>query len=169
MNSQRLNPDGERALLLAVQAIDKAQPADHLRRGATLVELGDWYMCGALPAKALQSYRDAWKDLTLGGSTAPLAAPRQLAYRAPSSSVSRSRLTERDNIEEHFIEARFTVTREGRTADVTTSATDATESQQKIVLAAVKRARYAPRFENGEPADTQDVKLRERLISKKPR
>src|SRR5207245_179371 len=104
---------------------------------------------GSVPAKAMQAYREAWRDLTLAGSTAPLAAPRQLSYRAPSSSVARSRLGERDNTEEHFVEASFTVTRDGRTTDVTASATDATESQQKVVLAAVRKAHYAPRFESG--------------------
>jgi hypothetical protein len=49
-----------------------------------------------------------------------------------------------------------------------TSATNAPESQQKAVLAALRKARYAPRLENGEPVDTTGVKLRERLLSKKP-
>jgi tetratricopeptide (TPR) repeat protein len=167
-NSQRLNPDGERALLLALTAIDKAQPVDHMRRGVALVELGDWYVSGGVLPRGLQAYREAWKEFELGGSTAMLAAPRQLAYRAPWSSVTRSR-AERDNLEEHFVEASFTVTKEGRTTDVTTTDTDATESQQKGVLAALRKARYAPRLENGEPADTQGVKFRERLLSKKPR
>jgi hypothetical protein len=72
-------------------------------------------------------------------------------------------------MEEHFVEATFTVTKDGRTTDVIASETDATESQQKAVLSAVRKARYAPRLEDGEPADTEGVKLRERLLSKKPR
>jgi len=72
-------------------------------------------------------------------------------------------------MEEHFVEATFTVTKDGRTTDVITSDTDATESQQKAVLSAIRKARYAPRLEDGEPADTAGVKLRERLLSKKPR
>ena len=72
-------------------------------------------------------------------------------------------------MDEHFVEASFTVTKDGRTTDVSTSDTDATEAQQKVVLAAVRRARYAPRLENGEPVDTEGVKLRERVLSKKPR
>jgi protein TonB len=81
--------------------------------------------------------------------------------------VSRSK-ADHDNLEEHFVEVSFTVTKEGRTTEVMASDTDATESQQKAVLSAVRRARYAPRLENGEPADTAGVKLRERLLSKKP-
>jgi tetratricopeptide (TPR) repeat protein len=167
-NSQQLNPDGERAILLALRAIDKTAPRDHMRRGAALVELGDWYMSAGVLSRGLHSYRYAWKEFELGGSTVALAAPRQLAYRAPLSSVTRSQ-TEHDNLEEHFVEITFTVTKEGRTAEVTTSDTDATQSQQKAVLAAVRKARYAPRLENGEPTDTPGVRFRERLLSKKAR
>jgi tetratricopeptide (TPR) repeat protein len=154
-HSQQLNPDGERAILMAIRAIDKTQPLDHRRRGIALVELGDWYMCAGVLSRGLHSYEYAWKEFELGGSTEALAAPRQLAYRAPLSSVSRSNA--------------FTVTQDGRTAEVTTADTDATESQQKAVLLAIRKARYAPRLENGAPADTQGVKFRERLLSKKPR
>jgi TonB family protein len=72
-------------------------------------------------------------------------------------------------MEEHFVEVSFTVTKDGRTTDITTSATDATESQQKPVLAAIRKARYAPRLEKGEPTDTEGVRFRERVLSKKPR
>jgi tetratricopeptide (TPR) repeat protein len=167
-NSQRLNPDGERAILLALSALDKAHPVDHMRRGGALVELGDWYVSGGVLPRGLQAYREAWKEFELAGSTAVLAAPRQLAYRAPLASVTRTK-ADRDNMEEHFVEVSFTVTKDGRTTDVSTSDTDATESQQKVVLAALRKARYAPRLENGEPADTRGVKFRERLLSKKPR
>ncbi len=164
----QLNPDGERAILMALRAIDKTEPLDHMRRGAALVELGDWYTSGGVLSRGLESYRYAWKEFALGGSTVALAAPRQLAYKAPLASVSRAK-AEHDNLEEHFVEATFTVTKEGRTAEVTTSDTDATESQQKVVLSAIRRARYAPRLQNGEPTDTAGVKFRERLLSKKPR
>jgi tetratricopeptide (TPR) repeat protein len=167
-NSQRLNPDGERAILLALRAIDKAEPVDHMRRGVALVELGDWYVSAGVLPRGLQAYREAWRDFELGGSTAALAVPRQLAYRPPASSVARAK-GDLDNMDEHYVEASFTVTKDGRTADVTTSDTDATESQQKAVLSAIRKARYAPRLENGEPADTEGVKLRERVLSKKPR
>jgi hypothetical protein len=43
---------------------------------------------------------------------------------------------------------------------------DAAESTQKSVLSAMKKARYAPRLENGEPVDTENVVWRERLLIK---
>jgi len=67
------------------------------------------------------------------------------------------------------VEVTFTVTKEGRTADIATTATDAPESQQKAVVTAIKRARYAPRFAGGEPVDTPAVTWRERLMLKKPK
>jgi tetratricopeptide (TPR) repeat protein len=166
---QRLNPDGERAIFLALKAINKAQPVDHMRRGTALSELGDWYASSDDWVMSLKSYREAWREFSQGGSTAALATPRQLAYRSPSASVSRMKSGDHDDMEEHYVEASFTVTKEGKTTDFTVASTDATDSQQKTVLSALRKARYAPRFEQGEPADTRDVRFRERLLSKKPR
>ncbi len=167
-SNQRMNADGERAAILAVQVIQKNQPVNNLTLGTTLLELGDWYMCEGQIAKAMQVYTESWKDLTLGGSTAALEAPRQLAYRAPNSSITRSKLSA-DNIEEHFAQANFTVTKDGKTADVKIASADAPESQQKQLVSALKRARYAPRFVGGVPVDTPDVTLRERLVMKRPK
>src|SRR5206468_7643769 len=138
-----LNPDGEKALLLALQTLDKMRTVDHQLRGTTLTELGDWYLCADQTDKSLARYREAWKELEQAGSTAPLDAPRQLAYRAPASSVTRSPLAERTNAEEHSVEATFTVTRDGHVTNVTTNSSDASTGQQRLVLVALKRARYA--------------------------
>src|SRR5262249_31708596 len=154
---------------LALQTIDKSQPADHALRARALLELGDWYLCAGQTEKSTAQYREAWKELELAGDTAAVAAPRQPAYRAPDSSATRSPLAERDNSEEHVVEVTFTVTRDGRTSAVFTDSADASDGQQKSVLIAVRRARYAPRLENGEPVETTGVKLQERLLSKKPR
>jgi hypothetical protein len=151
-----------------LRVINKQQPVDHRRRGLAFIELGDWYLSGGTLAQGLQAYREAWRDFEAVGSTAPLAAPRQLAYRPPLSSVTRYK-GDRDNMEEHFVEATFTVTKEGRTTEVKTSSSDAPESQQKTVLSALRKAHYAPRLEHGEPVDTQGVTFRERLLAKKPR
>ena len=164
-----LNPDGEKALLLALQTLDKMRPVDHQLRGTTLTELGDWYLCADQADKSLTRYREAWKELQQAGSAAALDVPRQLAYRTPASSAARSALAERDNTDEHSVQATFTVKRDGHTADVITNSSDATAAQQKIVLAAVRRARYAPRLLNGEPVDTEGVTLLEKLLSKRPR
>lgn len=166
-DSVRLNPDGERALRLALTAIDKVEPIDRAQRGETLVELGDWYLSGSATARALDTYREAWKDLALGGSTKVLEAPRLLAYRPPVASTTRSRL-DPATADSSSMEVSFTVTREGRTTNVVTVSSDAPESTANSMLNAVRKARYAPRLENGEPAETQGVTMTERLLTVKP-
>jgi tetratricopeptide (TPR) repeat protein len=162
-NVLRLNPDGERALRMALQTLDRNEPVDHKRRGETLVELGDWFTSGGAFTKGVEQYREAWKELSLAGSTALLDAPRLIAYRPPSSSVMRSSLNS-ENSEEHFVELKLTVTPEGRTADIVQGDTDAPESMQKSVQTAARKARYSPRFEGGEPVATPGVTLRERVL-----
>lgn len=162
---QRLNPDGERALRLALNAIEKADPVDHKKRGETLTELGDWYASAGSFTKGVEVYKEAWKELNAAGSTALLDKPRMLAYRPPASSARRSRL-DSDESEERFVEVRYTVTKDGRTDHVETVSSDAADSSQKAVISAMKKARYAPRMENGEPVDTTDVVWREKLLIK---
>ena len=89
-NTQRLNPDGERALKLALLAIDRAKPVNHKLRGETLIELGDWYLSGGAITGAIQTYGEAWKELAQVDATAALEAPRLIAYKGPSSSLKRS-------------------------------------------------------------------------------
>ncbi len=164
-DSQRLNPDGERALQMALEALEKAEPVDHARLGQALVELGDWYLTGNSLTKAMDAYRRAWKELSLGGSTEILEAPRMLAYRPPTSSVTRSRLDPAE-AQERFVEVSFTVTTTGRTANVQVVGGNGTESQRRAVVNAVRKARYAPRLADGEAVETTDVRLTERLLSR---
>ena len=164
-DGQRMNPDGERALRLALAAIEKAQPIDHQKRGDTLVELGDWYMSAGALAKGQDVYREAWKDLAQVNNTKLLEGPRILAYRPPPSSARRSKIPP-DEAEEHYVEVRYTVLKDGRTDKVELANSDAAESTQKSVVSAMKKARYAPRMENGEPVDTPDVAFRERILVK---
>lgn len=162
---QRLNPDGERALRLALNAIDKASPVDHQKRGETLIELGDWYASAGSFTKGVDVYKEAWKELNTAGSTTLLDKPRMLAYRPPASSVRRSHLDSEES-EERFVEVRYTVTKEGRTDHMETVSSDAADASQKAVVSAMKKARYAPRIENGEAVDTPGVVWREKLLIK---
>jgi TonB family protein len=164
--NQRMNADGERALKMALAALESQTPADREKRGQTLVELGDWYLSAGDTPKALDTYKDAWKELSQAGSTELLSAPRQLAYRPPAASISRSRIDPKD-AEEKYVEVRFTVTNDGHTSDIETASSDAPPGLQKSVVNAVKKARYSPRLENGEPSQTTGVVLRERVMVKR--
>lgn len=165
----RLNPDGERALKLALEALARAQPPDQQARAGTLVELGDWYLIGGALARAHDAYRQGWTESQAAGGTAlaTLQQPRRLAYRPPSISISRASPTRPDEWEERFVEVRFTVGTDGRVASVETAATNAPAAAERSVQFAVRRARYAPRLENGEPVETTGVLLRERVLVRK--
>lgn len=165
----RLNPDGERALKLALEALSRSQPPDLQTRAGTLVELGDWYLIGGALARAHDAYRQGWSESQAAGATAlvMLQQPRRLAYRPPSIAVSRATPTRPDEWEQRFVEVRFTVGTDGRVSALETASTDAPGAAERAVQFAVKRARYAPRLENGEPVETTGVLLRERILVKK--
>jgi hypothetical protein len=66
------------------------------------------------------------------------------------------------------VETRFTVTRDGKITDITSPTTDVSEPVVKSVINAVRRARYAPRIDNGEPVDTPDVVYIEQVAVRIP-
>jgi tetratricopeptide (TPR) repeat protein len=158
----QLQRRGEQALRFAVQIIEKNEPLNHRLRGETVVELGDWFMIGGNTARAIEQYRDAWRSLELASDTTLLQQPRQLARRASAFSVERSRVDPAEATLKD-VETRFTVTREGKVLDVTSPTTDVSEPIVRTVISSMRRARYAPRLENGEPVDTQDVQFVERV------
>ena len=160
----RLNPEGERALKLAVLIQAKVKPANHAKLGATLMDLGDYDLLGNSVPVALDAYRQAWTEFSAEGNTAVLQAPRRISYRPPASSATRARPAKPDEYEERFVEARFTVTREGKVTDAVVGASDANPAVEKAVLAAVRKARFGPRIEAGLPVETKGVTLRERVL-----
>ena len=164
-DAQRLNPDGDRALRLAMQAIDKNQPIDHKRRGDTLLEVGDWNMSAGGLARGIDAYREAWKEYVAAGDTTVLTQPRLLMYRPPPSSSKRSSLKP-DEADAHFVEVKFNVTKDGRTENVEVAGSDAPENAQRATVSAVKKARYSPKLEAGEPVETRGVTLREKILLK---
>lgn len=158
----RLGADGERALLLALQVLERVQPLDHRLHGETLVDLGDWYMTGGAVSRAIQTYEKAWPDLSVSGATALLTRPEQLAYRPPTSSVSRTRLDPED-YQAQPVELRLSVGKDGKVSDVVALPGAAPEAAVRSVIAAARKARYRPRFEAGKPVETRDVPMLERI------
>ncbi len=167
-NTDRLNPDGERALRIAIETL-ASEPVDRLERGDTLVELGDWYLTGSESRLAADAYAAAWDDLVAAGDTQQLDAPRPIAYRAPATAISRFKGGDIEDYDERSVEAMFTVTTEGRLDAVEVRSSDAPKNAEKSVVSALRRARYAPRIVDGRPVDTPGVVHREVLLIKKPR
>jgi TonB family protein len=156
------NSDGETALVTALKIFD-ANPGKALgERAQTMIELGDWRLTSGDWRQAMNAYREAWKALKEPGAagTAALESPFPVIYRAPAAARPPQ---DTDKYTQHYAEIEFTVTAEGRVKDAKLGTSDVSEATGKLVLSAVKRARYRPRFVNGEPVASTGVRYRETI------
>jgi hypothetical protein len=64
---------------------------------------------------------------------------------------------------------RVHVGRDGKVIEPAVESSDAPEAAQKSAVFALRRARYAPRLENGEPVETEGVPFRETLFVRIPK
>ncbi len=160
--STALNDAGEDALELALEVLDKHPEEAVALRGETLVDLGDWYMIAGRTRDAMREYKEAWSALSAPGAagTGILDTPIQLIYRPPSSG-KRNPTVDPEEYTEHFVEAEFTVTPEGRAKDPKVVADDVSDPTSKSVLTSIKRSRYRPRYVDGGPVTTSGVRHRQ--------
>jgi tetratricopeptide (TPR) repeat protein len=154
---------GESALTTALAIVDANAPVDQVVRGAVLADLGDWYLTTNSLRRAYDNYAESWKAFALAGSTHYLEKPRPLAIRPSISSVDRSQL-EPAEAEVKLVEMRFTVDRDGRVDNVTSPTTDVPEPIVRNAVASMKRARFAPRIENGAAVPTENATYVERVL-----
>ncbi len=154
---------GETSLITALEIIDSNSPVDQKLRGEVLTDLADWYLVTNITRRAYETYAAAWQSLAAAGDTKLLEAPRLLAYRPSVSNVDRSQLDPAESVVK-VVELRFTVDRDGRVDDVTSPTTDVPESIVRNSMSSMKRARYAPRIENGAAAATPNVEFQERVM-----
>ena len=156
---------GESTLTAALAIVDANEPVDQQMRGEVLTDLGDWYLIGNALRRSYDSYAEAWKSFGLVNNTAYLGAPRVLGYRPSISSVERSQLEPADAVVK-LVEMHLTVDRDGHVDEVTSPTTDVPEAIVRSSITAMKRARYAPRVENGAPVPTENVVFVERVMIK---
>jgi tetratricopeptide (TPR) repeat protein len=158
-----LNPDGEDALEFALKVFD-SHPGEALaQRAETLIELGDWRLTAGTTRTAMEAYREAWNVLSTPGApgTAALDSPAVVVYRPPTG--ARPPRSDQDKYTQRHAEVEFTVTADGRVRSATLGANDAGDIAGKSVLTAIKRARYRPRFVDGNPVETTGVRYKETI------
>ncbi|NDE00875.1 MAG: hypothetical protein EBZ91_03770 [Gammaproteobacteria bacterium] len=152
----RLNNDGERALRFALAILDAQKPIDTALRSDL--------------SRANGLYADAWKALDATPEQRKwLESPRLLFYRAPATAASRLRPADPSEYVAREVRFRIRVGRDGKVIESTVESSDAPEATQKSAAFALRRARYAPRLENGEPAESEGVPFRETLLVKIPK
>lgn len=166
----RLNNDGERALRFALAILDAQKPIDTALRSEVLAQLADWHLIAGNLNRANGLYADAWKALDATPEQRKwLEAPRLLFYRAPATAASRLRPADPSEYVAREVRFRIRVGRDGKIIESTVESSDAPEATQKSAAFALRRARYAPRLENGEPAESEGVPFRETLLVKIPK
>ena len=157
------NRGGEAALKRALQIIEAHPETGAAERAKALMDLGDWNMFAGYTGKALQAYRDTWAALSAPGGvgTAAFEVPVQVYYRPPG--VTRPPSVDADKFAEYFAEVEFTVAADGQVRDVTLAEGNVPEETSKLLVRAIKSARYRPRFMDGTAVDTSGVKHRETI------
>jgi tetratricopeptide (TPR) repeat protein len=154
---------GESSLTAALEVVESNTPVNQRVRAEVLTDLGDWYLTANGTRRAYDTYAEAWKAFAEAGDTRPLEVPRVLAYRPSISSVDRSQLDPTQAVIK-LVEMHFTVDRDGRVDDVTSLTTDVPDAIVRNSMASMKRARYAPRIQNGAAVPTTDVVFVERVL-----
>lgn len=168
---KRLDPAGQHFLDTALELLQNAHgPLGTKIKRDTLIDLGDWLWVGGDYKAATMKYATAWDLLTTqerasDGPDNPLAQPVLLYYEEPRAAV-RNPKAKPEDLAEKFVEMQFPVNDRGRVGDIKVTNSDASESQQKSVMAAVHRALYRPRMVDRKLASTDDVKLREIIYVK---
>ena len=155
--------EGEAALKLAVEILDAQPECDAAERGRAQLDLGDWRMFAGHTDQALEAYREAWAALSApgAGGTAAFDAPVQIYYRPPSG--TRRPTVAPDRFAERSAEVEFTVAADGHVRAATLATSEVPEKTGRLLVRAVKGARYRPRFVAGTAVETTGVKYRETI------
>jgi tetratricopeptide (TPR) repeat protein len=161
---QTLGSEGEAALRRAVEILEKTpQSTANLRSG--LLSLGDWFQIKRDERKSMPLYARAAtlmepNETALLESSDSLQTPVLLYYPTPPGAIryiSRSP----SELESHFVLVEFSVTAKGEVKDIKVVESDASDRHVKQTVASMERARYRPRFVNGEPVATAGIRHRQ--------
>ncbi len=169
----RLDPQGREFLEAALEMVRKTEPPSPQAEAILLIELGDWSLLDRAGAKSAPLYARAWtllpkQDPGLAEAPKnPLLYPTPLLYRPPGT-ARRLRDRPADAVIERVAIAEFTVDEAGKVRDARIVEGDATEQQRESFLTAIGRAQYRPRFVDGRPVATENVRFRETFREIKP-
>jgi len=134
------------------------------------VQLADWHLIAGNGNRANGFYAEAWKALDANPEQRKwMESPRLLFYRAPATAASRLRPSDPTEYVAREVRFRVRVGRDGKVIEPTVESSDAPDATQKSAAFALRRARYAPRLENGEPMETEGVPFRETMLVRIPK
>ena len=167
-----------------MKVLDAQPPAAYDTLLETLLQTGDWFQIKHMPEKALPYYRRAAALSTTlaaasaatppaAGTTAaastepePLSFPVRIYYPTPSQ-ATRNITLPAEEVDETFVEVQFTVTDSGDVTDARITEANGTQRQAADTLAAIRAARFRPKFVNGGPVATTGMTNREVFRTRK--
>jgi TonB family protein len=77
------------------------------------------------------------------------------------------RLAAAEQVDERFVQVQFTVTDSGDVEDAKITEANGTQRESADTLAAIRAARFRPKFVNGEPVETTGMTNREVFRTRK--
>lgn len=182
INPRYLGGEGEDALERALKILEAQPPSAHDTLAATLIQAGDWFQIKNMPEKALPYYRRAAALSTAlvaaaatpapAGAPATAAAPQPLSfpvrvYYPTPSQATRYATLPAEQVDERFVQVEFTVTAAGDVSEAKVTDANCTQRQAAEALAAIRAARFRPKFVNGEPVETTGMTSREVFRTRK--
>jgi TonB family protein len=184
LNPRFLASEGEKALERAVKVLDGQPPSAYDTLLETLIQTGDWFQIKHIPEKALPYYRRAaaLSDTISAHEAAmpppfgargkivvdasPLSFPVRIYYPTPSQ-ATRNLTLPAEQVDERFVAVQFTVTDSGDVEDAKITEANGTQRESADTLAAIRAARFRPKFVNGEPVETTGMTNREVFRTRK--
>jgi TonB family protein len=171
LNPRYLGTEGEKALDRAVKVLEAQPPSAYDTLLETLLQTGDWFQIKHMPEKAMPYYRRAAAlSAKLGAAASaqvdPLSFPVRVYYPTPSQ-ATRNALLPADQVDERFVQVQFTVTDSGDVEDAKVTEANGTQRESADTLAAIRAARFRPKFVNGEPVATTGMTNREVFRTRK--
>lgn len=157
--------EGRNALERVLEIVEQEPARNSDQELQALVELGDWYTVMGKSDDALELYRRAWWLLDGFGNRGEMreqifGSPVRLYYN-PQNLGGLLPAWKKFRYGEMYIDVQFTVTEEGKTAEVEMLESNSPVAIKMAVRKAVMRARYRPRFREGEPVPTERVSFRQ--------
>ena len=166
VSSAALLSEGERALLQAATIAEERADSSPVQVADVRTQLGDWYQGRALAVRALTHYQRAWAAATraeqkIGGKTlvdALFGQPVLLRVVRPEG-WDRYSSRPADQVETRTVVVEFTVTADGRAVKPKVVDDSGDTKRAEKTIHALEGASYRPRFENGQPVATTEVRF----------
>ena len=160
-----LAAEGERALERAVEIVDQQPQPSPVQVVDVRTQLGDWYQTRLQHDRALPQYQLAW---AAAGQTPPLNGKSLremlfdqpiLLHYTPATDWKRYARRPADEVVARTVEIDLTVSAQGRVTGRKLVSNEGDAHMAEKALEAADTARYRPRFVDGKPVETPDVRL----------